>query len=313
MRVYLPNSKDPKTGKGLFIKRLSKALSKYVDIVDNPDTKHDVALHLLRIKKKTNSSFNVIRYDGVYHNTTQDFKTMNADISRGMKKANGVIYQSKFSKIMCDRYLGVFNGPQKIIFNGIDVSSFNPVKPIATLFKTNILAASRWRPHKRLREIIECFLLADISNSCLWVAGDLDQCGMSAIEIKSYKKNKNIKFLGYVKPDMLMRYYKLCQMSVHLCWFDCCPNSVIEAIAGGCTVISNNVGGTPELVSRSNGIICNIDKSYNLKPVDLYHPPKINRSIVAEAMRRNRSKITSDFIDIKIIAKQYFDFFKLRK
>jgi glycosyltransferase involved in cell wall biosynthesis len=306
MKVYLPTSDDAKTGKGLFINRLSKELSNYTEVT-NKSEKCDIALHLIKIEK-VNAKHHIIRYDGVYHNTDQDYKHINKEISKHMKNAHGVVYQSEFSKIMCKKYLGKFTGPSAVIHNGIDISSFNNVKPMDSPYKYNIMAVSRWRPHKRLRDIIESFLLANINDSMLWVAGELDNSGLSKKDINRYSK---VKFLGRIDQSTLTRYYKLCNASIHLCWFDCCPNSVVEAIAANCVIISNNVGGTPELTKKSNGIICNIDAPYDYKPVKLYNPPKINRSIVAEAIQLacKGIKVENQFIDIKNIAKQYLEFF----
>jgi len=171
MKVYLPASNDAKTGKGLFINRLSNELSKYIEITKSE--KYDIALYLIKIKEKINAKRHIIRYDGIYHNTDHDYKHLNKEISKHMKQASGVVYQSEFSKIMCEKYLGKHNGPFAVIHNGIDIGSFDVI-PAKSPYKYNIMAVSRWRPHKRLRDIIESFLLANISNSMLWIAGELD-------------------------------------------------------------------------------------------------------------------------------------------
>jgi glycosyltransferase involved in cell wall biosynthesis len=309
MKVYLPVSDDAETGKGLFVNRLSKELSKYVKITGKSE-KCDIALYLTKIKEKIDARRHVIRYDGIYHNTGQDYLKINSDINKHMKNAQGVIYQSVFSKTMCDKYLGKFNGHQKVIFNGADIEYYAKVKPLNFSNSVNFLTVSRWRPHKRLRDTIECFLLSNIVDSCLWVAGPLDTSGLTTVEIKRYK-DKGIKFLGKINQELLSRYYVSCKASLHLCWLDWCPNSVIEAIAAKCLVVSNNIGGTPELVSNSNGIICPIDKEYDFKPVKLYKPPQFDKNIVAEALINLKSRnISNQFIDIKVITKQYLNFFE---
>jgi len=307
MKVYLPVSDDAKTGKGLFINRLSKELSKHVKIT-NKSEKCDVALHVIKFKE-INAKHHIIRYDGIYHNIDQDYKHLNKEISKYIKSVSGIVYQSEFSKIMCEKYLGKFSGPSNIIYNGIDVSLFNNVKPINSSYEHNILAVSKWRPHKRLRDTIESFLLANVNDSMLWIAGELDNSGLSKSDINKY--SEKVKFLGRIDQPTLVRYYKLCSVSIHLCWFDWCPNSVVEAIAAGCVIISNNVGGTPELTKKSNGIVCDIDTPYNYKPVKLYKPPQFDRNIVAEAIQLacKGIKVENQFIDIKNIAKQYLEFF----
>lgn len=310
MNVYLPLSKDVKTGKGFFLQRLSDEFRKQGIIIANASDHCDIALHLSKIKEQIKAKKHIIRYDGVYHNIDQDYISMNQAMAKHMRYADGVIYQSEFSKAMCDCYLGKFNGKSKIIFNGADIDHYKKVKPIAS-DKDIFLAVSRWRPHKRLKDIIECFLMADIKDSILYVAGPLEKSGLVPNDIRRYRSS-NIKFMGSIDQNILDRYYVSCRASLHLCWFDSCPNSVVEAIAAGHIVISNNVGGTPELVSRSNGFVCQIDPSYDYKPVRLYKPPRFNRDIVANAVRNSINSITisNDFINIKIIANQYLKFFK---
>ena len=312
MKIYLPNSESPSTGKGYFLQRLTKELKTQRIDITNAEQYHDIALHFTKIKEKTKAKYIIVRYNGVYHNTAQNYKAMNTTISNSIKHANGIIYQSQFGKQMCDKYIGKFNGPTKIILNGADPKYYEEIKPINSKYKHNFIAASRWRPHKRLRDILESFILADINNSHLWVAGEINESGLSSKEIKKYNKDK-ITFLGQISQEEMSKYLVLCKCAIHLCWLDCCPNSVIEAIAAGCIIISNNVGGTPELTGPSNGIICNIDKPYNLQPIDLYNPPQIDRQIIANAITKtinNPRIINKEPTDIKNITKQYINFFK---
>lgn len=310
MKLYLPLPDNPKTGKGFFMTRLAKQLSNLDVQITTPDQPHDIALHFTKIKTETKAKYNVIRYDGVYHNTAQDYKTMNRSMSKFLEQVDGVIYQSQFGKAMCDKYLGTYDGPTAIVFNGADPQHYDDIDQAQSPYVHNILAASRWRPHKRLRTIIESFLLADIKDSCLWVAGELKDSGLKPSEITKYKSKPNIQFLDRITQQQMSKYLKLCQTALHLCWFDCCPNSVVEAISAKCAVVSNNVGGTPELVKPSNGLVCGIDKPYDLKPVDLYNPPSIDLNKVAQAIHAAilPRPVYTGHIDIRHIAAKYKQF-----
>ena len=125
--------------------------------------------------------------------------------------------------------------------------------------------------------------------------------------------NPSIKFLGHVPQDVLASYLKTSIASIHLCWFDSCPNSVIESIIAGVPVISNNVGGTWEIVGPSGGYVCDVDSPYDMSPVDLYNPPQINRGRIAAALRdcvKKQPSVKKDRVLINNIADQYLQFMK---
>lgn len=311
MRVYIPNKSDPSTGKGFFCSRLFKALENLGhSVTSNPKVSHHVSMHI--VKLKNGSGKKVVRLDGCYHNTAMAYAPRNREISKHVHKADGVIYQSKFSKSLCDKYLGKFRGPTAIIPNGCDPEFYANVKPMDLPHRNCFLTASRWRPHKRLGDIIESFLLADMPDSCLYIAGDLKKSKFPKELRKKYFALDNIKYLDKVDQHTLARYLKTCKGFIHLCWFDNCPNSVVESLCAKTPVISNNVGGTPEIVAKSGGIVCDIDSPYNLRPVKLYSPPKVDRSKIAQAMNdvvNGDIKINYDYVDIANVAQKYWDFF----
>ncbi len=309
--IYIPAKLSPATGKGFFCSRLFKALQEMgCSVTNNFNVAHDASLHI--VKLKNGKGKRIVRLDGCYHNTAMPFAARNKEISKHIHKADGIIYQSNFSKQLCDKYLGTFKGPTCVIPNGCDPSFYANIKPEKLKCKNCYLTASRWRPHKRLKDIIESFLLANIPDSCLYIAGDLGKSKFSKSDRKKYFTLSNIEYLGKINQNSLARYLKACKGFIHLCWFDNCPNAVVEALCAGIPVISNNVGGTPEIVQPGGGIVCAIDKPYNLKPVRLYSPPAIDRSMIANAMQKclTPMQISSSHVNINTVAKQYLDFFE---
>ncbi len=313
MKVYIPTSENPKSGKGFFCQRLAKAVVALgVQNVSSPEEKHDVSLHNVKLRN-AKSRVKVLRLDGVYHDIKMAYQSRNREIAKNLNRANAVVYQSAYAKSLCNKYLGSPKKPHAVIHNGADPAAFQ-VQPAESDFKHNFLAASRWRPHKRLPDIVQSFLEAEIEDSCLFVAGDLKKSGVSKSSQAKMFSHSNVKYLGVLAQPELMRYLRLVNATIHLCWFDACPNSVVESLCAGVPVICNNTGGTPELVTASGGnYVCDVDKPYNLKPVDLYHPPRINRDLIAQAMRRSISEkveVNSEPFDICNVAKQYIAFFE---
>lgn len=312
MKILLPiqQSDSPKTGKGFFCLRLGKALlAMGHQLVQRPSSPHDVSLHLAKMREGGGKK--ILRLNGVCHNKAKNIKSHNKGLIKSLRVADGVIYQSVFSKKLCDKYLGTFEGPSCIIPNGADPNFYQDMSPMELKNKNNFISASRWRPHKRLRDIVGAFHVANIEDSCLYIAGDLSKSGLSPKEIKECFSDR-VVHLGRIDQKTLGRYLKSSKGLLHLCWFDNCPNAVIEAICAGVPVISNNVGGTPEIVDPSGGFVCPVDKPYNLKPVQLYKPPKVDQNAIAEAMQKclGPVKILSSHVDIGTIAKRYADFFE---
>jgi glycosyltransferase involved in cell wall biosynthesis len=314
MKIFLPTiSESNTTGKGLFCYRLAKEFKKTgVSVSDDVSQKYDIAMHLIRHKNKVKAKKHIVRLDGVYHDKMINYKSRNAPIKSDLHKNNAVIYQSKFSKKMCNKYLGKFSGPSTIISNGADPKFYDNIVPANMRHTYNFLAASRWRPHKRLKDTIESFLLAGIKDSCLYIAGDLEQSGLSKDNKRKYFKMDNVVYTGVISQKTLGGYLKAVNGFIHLCWFDNCPNSVVEAICVSKPVITNNVGGTHELVSKCGGYICSIDKEYDYKPCKLYKPPTVDRKIIADNIHKcivNKIKIDNSHVDVMNIAKLYKDFF----
>lgn len=310
MKIYIPESGSLRGGKDFFFDRLSQALRGLGEnVMRNPSKPHDISLQSVFIKK-TNAKRHVLRLDGVHHNIDTDYKKVNQSIIvKGVSKADAIVYQSQFSKTICEKYLGVFEGKTSIISNGAHL------KPQRETPKNSIVfTASRWRPHKRLVDIIESFLLADIYDSLLYIAGDLKDSGIKAPKIKEYSQNSKIVFLGAVSQEIMEVFFGKANVFMHLCWFDNCPNGVVEALSYGIPVITNNVGGTCEIVKPSGGIVLPLDKTYDFEPCHLYKPPKIDQCLVAAILKRClkpdfRFEIHNEHIDIRNIAKQYRNFF----
>lgn len=315
MRIWIENSSrnaNDLKGKSLFCKRLGDELKRRnIDVVDG-DAKADVSLNVIRIKHRQ-SRVKILRLDGVWHDTAKDWRRKNKAIAESLRRADGVVYQSEFARNMGDRYLGSARCPSRVIFNASDPRIYERTMPARFSDKGVFVAFSKWRPHKRLRDIICSFLQANIDDGRLLVLGNIERSGLSDREAREFFSRDNIDYLGMLPQSILMPVLKGCTGSIHLCWFDACPNSVVEAICAGVPVITNNVGGTWEIVGPSGGYVCNIDEPYDFEPVDLYKPPEIDRTVVAEAMRKcaaERPKVNCGHVDIRNVADHYLDFIR---
>ena len=284
MKVWIETAdSDPLTlgGKGLFCYKLAKELRRIGVDVTSMIEPVDISLNIVRIKHR-DAKVKVLRLDGVWHDTGKDYRKKNLSIAEAIKEADGVIYQSQFGKRMADIFVQRPIQPYTIIFNGADPAQYEGLPDLFPDRKVCI-AFSRWRPHKRLVDIVESWKLAAAKlppEVLLVIAGDLSHSGV----VQHRLKHPQIKYVGKLDQEMLSNVLAHAWASIHLCWFDACPNSVVEAGVAGVPVICNNVGGTPEIVALTGGFALPIDSDYDYTAVDLYHPPSIDRGLVGAAL-----------------------------
>jgi len=314
-----------KTGKGKFSARLAKALKGMdVKVVDSVQP-CDIALHVGRIHVKSKAKKNILRVGPACVSTHMNYRKINAEKWQSVKHADGVIYQSEYSKDVYRHFVGKFRGPQTVIINGAEQAYFQSFRSHESTYQYNLLASTRvWLPQKRLKHIVKAFYLLDNKDVCLWVAGDIS--GTKYDKVGS--RDKRIKFVGPVGQERLARLLNLCDAMVHITWLDACPNSVVEAMCAMCPVIHNNLGGTHEIVKHGHGEIGVIDKVFKFKPVNLLKPPSIDHEMLAKAMVRWTYNREIEYLkwagiftclgvtygcapyDIHQVAKRYVEFFE---
>lgn len=314
MKIHVAKIKAGGSGRRKFFDALSRELTNLGEkVTREPGEVCDISLQAIYIKP-TKAKYSILRLDGVYHNTLVNYKAINTKIVKeGVKRADAIVYQSNFSKKLCDVYLGKFSGRTLVIHNGANPEFYKKTVSASVDCKHVVLAVANWRPHKRLWDTIESFLLADVKDSVLFIIGNVSNSGVEKKKLEKYFKLSNVRYLGRKTPKDIASYLKTAEVFIHLCWIDNCPNGVVEAIVAKVPVITNNVGGTQELVEPSGGIVLPLDKEYDMKPCNLYNPPKINRNLVAKAVRKccsEKIEITNSHVAIHNIALQYREFFR---
>jgi glycosyltransferase involved in cell wall biosynthesis len=323
MKVIIQHKGNPRTGKGLFVSRLIPALRNLgVEVSGNIIEKSDIALHIGRVHYKSRAKKNVLRLGPAHVNTAQNYKKLNAEKFKSVKTADAIIYQSKYSKKVCHKFIGKTHFPETVIFNGADPNYYAKFDSANSVYRHNLLATTRkWIPQKRLKWIIRAFQEVNEPDSCLWIAGN-------PLGFKQKGLPNNIKFLGLIGQDVLARYYALCSAVIHIVYLDACPNSVVEALVAECSVICTDQGGTHEVVKSCGEYLSNCrkgacyyggeiikDKPYNFRPINLEKPPKPNMDDLVFAMSYYCQDIDdrgteATHLYINNIAKQYVTFFE---
>ena len=295
-----------KTGKGKFVGRLVRAWREMgIEVREDSKVKADIALHIGRMNYESWAKRHVLRAGPAIIDTNRDWRKANHMKAKSVKKVDAIVYQSKYSKKIYHKLVYKLDKPETIIFNGADLREFD-VEPFDTRYEYNFLASTRlWLKQKRLKQIIKAFEEVKIDNSCLIICGDVQ--GLE----RKYKKSANVFFKGPADSVTLARFYKTCDVAVHLTYVDACPNSVVEAQVAGLPVICTDQGGTKEVLR--NGIVLK-DFPFDYKPVNLKKPPIVKTDQIVKAINNvikgNYQKKDVSDLYIQNIAKQYIDFFK---
>lgn len=224
----------------------------------------------------------LLRLDGIYFNSEQDYNLQNAPIKYAYNNADAVIFQSEFNKRLTEHWFGyhknshvIHNAPDNNIINHPSIAEYS--KKITWPWKegTEVWScASSWRPHKRLRENIRYFLEFAPKDTVLAIAGS----GITTEDV-SYSSDPRIYFFGELEYEQLLCLYQTSKWFIHLAYIDHCPNVVIDAQASGCKIVCSGTGGTSEIVD--NGKVVN-EQIWDYSPIKLYKPPRMNFKNIIE-------------------------------
>ena len=302
MKVYTHNfNPDSNSGPNKFTRTLLNALIKDNKVELSNQIEADVEFCLIQQQVHKVKPM-VLRLDGIWFNSDQDYNRQNAPIKFSYQNADAVVFQSHFNKKLTESWFGKHKNFH-VIHNAADL---NLIKAANSNYwdkkfgkDTEVWScASSWRPHKRLNENIRYFLEFAPKDSIFAIAGAL---GMD--DAKNIPADKRIVLLGDLDYMSLLSLYKRSSTFVHLAYLDHCPNVVVDAQAAGCKIICSSSGGTNEIVS--NGIIIH-EKQWDFKPIRLYNPPEIDFS---ERFRKKDDKEGSN-PSITKCSESYFSIMK---
>ena len=237
----------------------------------------------------------VLRLDGIYFNSDQDYEKQNSPIRFAYENADSVVFQSKFNKLLTEHWFGIHPNSH-VIHNAyfgekVKDNIFQKTFPDKEIWS----CASSWRPHKRLLENIKYYLTKGPDKSIFVVAGDVTNDSITENERYQISQlrvpeSKAVMFYGNLSYDVLRQLYDASTTFVHLAYLDHCPNVVVDSQAHGCHVVCSSTGGTKEIVN--NGTIIQ-EGEWDFSPIKLYDPPKMefnNTAVIKKEFKNDLGK-----------------------
>lgn len=158
--------------------------------------------------------------------------------------ANFVIYQSNFSKLSCEKFLGKKNNNYAIIYNGVAIPEYKPRNDIKENSKIKLITFSKFRREDQIRPIVEAVKKLP-EKFHLDIYGNYSK-NLSSLfsEINNYP---NMLWKGQLPHSKLLKIisdYDIFLFSDQ----SACPNSVLEALGAGLPVAAYSRGSIDELI-----------------------------------------------------------------
>jgi len=267
MKIFLENiNVQSNSGPNSFAKKLMPHLNKvgneFVDV-----NSAEVSLCFIESPREI-ACPRLLRLDGIYFNTSQDYTNLNRNIRRTYESSAGIVFQSEFNRELITRYFGEHENTT-VIHNGADEQTINNIAALPNKKYNNIWScAASWRPHKRLSENIRYFMEHKEEGDILIVAGNVSPEDMV--------EDPSVAYMGQLSQKQLYSLYKASTNFLHLAWLDHCPNVVVDARAAGCHIVCSTAGGTKEIAGLNSTLI--VEPDWDFEPTELYKPPSMDFS-----------------------------------
>ena len=288
MKICIPFKPGDVGGTSIFMRKFVEGLMKKgIEVTTDINDDYELLFVIItydgffnkKLQEKKKEGVKIVqRLDGVMTFATSNFFYPLRNF--GMKYvhnklADYIIFQSEYSKFLCDKYLGQPRCDWSIIYNGVDIDKFSPMGDgFEYVAGTSLFTVSRFRRSQQLIPMIKAVdhISKEIENLEFVIAGPVEPKLMSLI----HKDSKYVRYIGKLKNEDLPFYERSADVFMFSTLNPPCPNAIIEAIGCGLPVAGYNTGAMPELVGNEAGLLAEHKSS------DLYRFSKANPEKLAE-------------------------------
>lgn len=218
---------------------------------------------------KRNKIYTVLRVDGFYvpadkldpeYALNLDYqKWVNQRLAEDLESFDHIIYQSQFSKDICDRYLFRRIDNYSIIPNGTNIKHFTPSSSKSSGPLKIVILAKHYPKHLKLAIEVLKRVLRERDVRLKIIGPMRDGADRVKEVVQSFNLDQTlmekIELVGSLSFKELPETLRGADILLHAKVGDWCPNAVLEAMACGLPVVCPSWGGTKELVGAAGVIV----------------------------------------------------------
>ena len=208
----------------------------------------------------------------------EDWKEQNLKISNVYHSADYVFWQSNFSKIASDKFLGKRFGDGEVLYNAVDTQKFIPkFKKKRDIFKFLITGNIKKQNNYRIYIVLQAFqkIIKINKHVQLFIAGYLEDLKLFEKETERLGIKDYVFFLGPYSQENAPIIYQNADAYITISYQDNCPSAVIEAMSCGLPILYSSSGGIPELVGTNAGIGLHVPHDW-----EKIHIPEIDNIVL---------------------------------
>ncbi len=256
------------------------------------------------------------KYTGIKHFFRAEYGNIVLSTIRS-RIADGIVYQSKFSREWWERKHGPTKVPNVVVHNGIDLSKYKPKGSLSLSKETVRIQLVEGNFGGGYEIGLETAVkLVNLLSTEHDLHVELAVAGKTSADLKMEWNEKSevpILWHGYVSPEQIIELNR----SAHLLFASdtnaACPNSVIEALACGLPVVSFDTGALKELVTDGAGQIVDYGGDpWKLDPPDVEALAKAALEVIDnnKKYRKAARKRAEQAFDLDKMTEAYLDAFK---
>jgi len=228
----------------------------------------------------------VVNQNGVYYPAVrpEDWESANEPIKRMLGLADYVLYQSKFAKKIAAKVVGEPFCPSAILYNAVDTRRFTPETRTEGEGYVRLISTGFVHTHSRLHRMERLFealaILASMRSDWHFQFTGVfepDYVHTAGDVIARLGLEEHVEFADPYDSADAPEVYGRGDVYLHYAPMDCCPNSVLEAMASGVPVVYAALGGTPELVGKKAGI--GVPAATSLKEATFCDPQQYAKAV----------------------------------
>lgn len=228
--------------------------------------------------------------------------------------ADGIVYQSQFSRQWWNGSRGNLSKESTVIYNGVDLDQFSPAgveTPPSDHYRILLVEGHHGGGYDQ--GLLNAVKLVQLLNQRMDKPVELRVVGDVPVKLQAQCIESGIplEWMGVVKrsavPALDRSAHALFSTDINAA----CPNAVVEALACGLPVVSFDTGALPEMVTPEAGWIAKYGGDpWKLEPADIHALADGTQQVLArQADYRAGARARAEAVfGLKMMVDQYLDF-----